>query len=48
MKGIIAWFLKKVHGIDLDDLQDDNKKLKEENSSLYFHNATLIKDKNLV
>lgn len=45
MKGIIAWFLKKVHGINLDDLQDDNKKLKEENSSLYFHNATLIKDK---
>lgn len=31
MKGLAIWFLKKFYGIDVDNLRNDNKRLKEEN-----------------
>lgn len=31
MKGLAIWFLRKFYGIDVDNLRNDNKRLKEEN-----------------
>lgn len=45
MKGLAIWFLKKIYGIDVDSLREDNKRLKEENSRHVFRNNSLKKDK---
>lgn len=45
MKGIAIMLLKKVYGIDVDGLQDDNKRLKEENGMHVSINHSLKKDK---
>ena len=45
MKGIVIWLLKKVYGIDVDVLQDDNKRLREENGRHVSRNNSLRKDK---
>lgn len=45
MKGIAIMLLKKVYGIDVDGLQDDNKRLKEENGRYVSRNNSLKKDK---
>lgn len=45
MKGIAIWFLKKIYGIDIDGLQNDNKRLKEENGRHISRTNSLEKDK---
>lgn len=45
MKGIAIWLLKKVYGIDVDSLQSDNKRLREENGKHVSRNNSLKKDK---
>ena len=45
MKGLVIWFLKKIYGIDVDSLREDNKRLKEENGRHIFRNNSLKKDK---
>jgi len=45
MKGIAIWFLRKVYGIDVDGLQNDNKRLKEENGRHISRTNSLKKDK---
>ena len=45
MKGIAIWLLKKVYGIDVDSLRNDNKNLREENGRHVSRNNSLKKDK---
>lgn len=45
MKGLAIWFLKKIYGIDVDSLREDNKRLKEENDRHVSRNNSLKKDK---
>lgn len=45
MKGLVIWFLKKIYGIDVDNLREYNKKLKEENGRHVSRNNSLKKDK---
>lgn len=45
MKGLVIWFLKKIYGIDVDNLREDNKRLKEENGRHVSGNNSLKKDK---
>lgn len=45
MKGLVIWFLKKIYGIDVDSLREDNKRLKEENGRHVSRNNSLKKDK---
>ena len=45
MKGLAIWFLKKIYGIDVYSLREDNKRLKEENGRHLFRNNSLKKDK---
>lgn len=45
MKGLAIWLLKKFYRIDVDSLQKDNRRLKEENGRHVFRNNSLKKDK---
>lgn len=45
MKGLVIWFLKKIYGIDVDNLREYNKRLKEENGRHVSRNNSLKKDK---
>ena len=45
MKGLAIWLLKKFHGIDIDSLRRDNKRLNEENGRLASRTNFLKKDK---
>ena len=45
MKGLVIWFLKKIYGIDVDSLREDNKRLMEENGRHVSRNNSLKKDK---
>ena len=45
MKGLAIWLLKKIYRIDVDSLQEDNKRLKEENGRHVSRNNSLKKDK---
>ena len=45
MKGLAIWFLKKIYGIDIDSLREDNKRLNEENGRHVSMNNSLKKDK---
>lgn len=45
MKGLVIWFLKKIYGIDVDNLREYNKRLKEENGRQVSRNNSLKKDK---
>lgn len=45
MKGLVIWFLKKIYGIDVDRLREDNKRLMVENGRHVSRNNSLKKDK---
>ena len=45
MKGLAIWLLKNFHGIDVDSLRRDNKRLSEENGRLASRENSLKKDK---
>ena len=45
MKGLVIWFLKKIYGIDVDNLREYNKRLMEENGRHVSRNNSLKKDK---
>lgn len=45
MKGLAIWLLKKLYGIDVDELRYDNKRLREENGRHVSRNNSLKKDK---
>lgn len=45
MKGLVIWFLKKIYGIDVDSLREDNKRLMEENGRHVSRINSLKEDK---
>ena len=48
MKGFAFWLLKKIYGIDIDVLQNENKRLREENGRHASRTKSLKKDKEVL
>lgn len=48
MKGFTFWLLKNIYGIDIDVLQNENKRLREENGRHASRTKSLKKDKEVL
>ena len=48
MKGFAFWLLKRFYGLDIDALQNDNKRLREENGRHVSRTNSLKKDKEVL